>query len=304
MDTRQLQTLIAIADQGTFAKAAKRVNLTPSAVSQQMQALERELNVALFDRSSRPPSLNAKGLQFLETAQSILQIVEDSAASISGRGVTGTLSIGSIRTSTIEILPRAIVSLLRSYPKLNIKLQVALSEALMNDVVSGRLDFAIVAENVGVPPILKWTPFLREPLVVIAPPGTPETEAGPMIANNPFVRYRTAVPLASQIDTEMSRLGLTPDIIAEVDTVPATIECVKAGMGVAVVPHVATLAAGARDLPRRPFGNPTVFRQLGIVQRVGSPRAGLIAAMHERLVACSHPFGVEADGTPSEAVLA
>lgn len=304
MDTRQLQTLVAIADQGTFAKAARLVNLTPSAVSQQMQALERELDVALFDRSSRPPTLNAKGLQFLDTAHSILQIVEDSTASISGRSVTGTLNIGSIRTSTIEILPRAIVSLLESFPKLNIKLQVAMSEALMNDVVSGRLDFAIVAENVGVPPILKWTPFLREPLVVIAPPGTPESDAERMIMSNRFVRYRTAVPLASQIDTEMSRLGLTPDIIAEVDTVPATIECVKAGMGAAVVPHVATLAAGARDLPRRPFGNPTVFRQLGIVERVGSPRAGLIAAMLERLIAFSHPFGVDNAGEPDKIALA
>jgi len=299
MDTRQLKTLIAIADQGTFAKAARIVNLTPSAVSQQMQALERELDVALFDRSRRPPTLNAKGLEFLQTAHSILQIVDDSAASISGRSVTGTLNIGSIRTSTIEILPRAIVSLLKAYPQLTIKLQVGFSEALMNDVVSGRLDFAVVAENVGMPPILKWAPFLREPLVVIAPPGTPETEASEMILAHPFVRYRTAVPLASQIDTEMSRLGLIPRTVAEVDTIPATIECVKVGMGVAVVPHVATLAAGARDLPRSPFGRPTVFRQLGIVQRIGSPRARLIAEMHERLTAFSYPFGVAA--TRSEA---
>ncbi|MGD1880319.1 MAG: LysR family transcriptional regulator [Kiloniellaceae bacterium] len=296
MDTKQLKTLAAIADQGTFAKAARRVNLTPSAVSQQMQALERELGVALFDRSSRPPSLNAKGLQFLETAHSILQIVDDSTTSISGGSVTGTLNIGSIRTSTIEILPRAIVHLRRSFPKLTFKLQVGLSEALMNDVVSGRLDLAIVAENVGVAPILKWTPFLREPLVVIAPPGATQTEAEAMIMAHPFVRYRTAVPLASQIDTEMSRLGLQPEVIAEVDTVPATIECVKAGLGVAIVPHVATLAAGARSLPRAPFGSPTVFRQLGIVQRIGSPRAGLIAAMHDRLAAFAHPFGVPATG--------
>lgn len=294
MDTRQLKTLVAIADQGTFAKAARAVNLTPSAVSQQMQALERELDVVLFDRSSRPPSLNAKGLQFLETAHSILQIVEDSAATISGRSVTGTLNIGSIRTSTIEILPRAIVSLRESFPRLKVKLQVGLSEALMNDVVSGRLDFAIVAENVGVPPTLKWDPFLREPLVVIAPLGTPATDPCEMIMGQPFVRYRTAVPLASQIDTEMSRLGLVPDIIAEIDTVPATIECVKAGLGVAVVPHIATLAAGARDLPHSPFGSPTVYRQLGIVQRIGSPRARLIADMHARLAAFSHPFGVAA----------
>jgi DNA-binding transcriptional LysR family regulator len=297
MDTRQLRTLIAIADQGTFAKAAQVVNLTPSAVSQQMQALERELDVALFDRSSRPPSLNAKGLEFLQTAHSILQIVDDSAAAISGRSVSGTLAIGSIRTSTIEILPRAIVSLRKSYPKLTVKLQVAFSEALMNDVVSGRLDLAIVAENVGVPPILKWTPFLREPLVVIAPPGAQETEASEMIRAHPFVRYRTAVPLASQIDTELSRLGLVPDTVAEVDTIPATIECVKAGLGAAVVPHVATLAAGARALPRCPFGRPTVFRQLGVVERIGSPRARLVAAMLERLAAFSYPFGVAPTGT-------
>jgi len=294
MDTRQLRTLIAIADQGTFAKAARVVNLTPSAVSQQMQALERELDVALFDRSSRPPSLNAKGREFLETAHSILQIVEDSAASISGRSVSGTLSIGSIRTSTIEILPRAIVSLRESFPKLKVKLQVGLSEALMNDVASGRLDLAVVAEHVGVAPILKWSPFLREPLVVIAPPGTPATEACDMIMGNPFVRYRTAVPLASQIDTELSRLGLVPNTIAEVDTVPATIECVKAGLGVAVVPHIATLAAGARDLPRSTFGSPTVYRQLGIVQRIGSARTRLIAEMHARLAAFAHPYGVAA----------
>ena len=297
MDTKQLKALVAIANQGTFARAAQVLNLTPSAVSQQIQSLERELNVTLFDRNSRPPRLNAEGLQFLETAHSILQIVEDSLTSISGRSVTGTLNIGSIRTSTIEILPRAIVSLREAFPQLTFKLQVGLSEALMNDVVSGRLDFAIVAENVGVAPILKWAPFLREPLVVIAPPGTRETEAPEMIRAHPFVRYRTAVPLASQIDTELSRLGLLPDIIVEADTVPVTIECVKAGLGVAIVPHVATLAAGARALPRAPFGEPTVFRQLGIVQRIGSPRAGLIAAMHDRLAAFAHPFGVPATGS-------
>jgi len=108
------------------------------------------------------------------------------------------------------------------------------------------------------------------------------------------VRYRTAVPLASQIDTERSRLGLVPNTIAEVDTVPATIECVKAGLGVAVVPHIATLAAGARDLPRSTFGSPTVYRQLGIVQRIGSARTRLIAEMHARLAAFAHPYGVAA----------
>ena len=61
MDTRQLKTLVAIATYRTFSKAAEIVGLTPSAVSQQIQALESELNVKIFERASRPPSLTVEG---------------------------------------------------------------------------------------------------------------------------------------------------------------------------------------------------------------------------------------------------
>lgn len=73
MDTRQLKTFIAIAEHGTFAKAAEAVGLTPSAVSQQMQALELEVNGELFDRSSRPITLNGHGLQMLEAARTLVR---------------------------------------------------------------------------------------------------------------------------------------------------------------------------------------------------------------------------------------
>ena len=60
MDTRQLKSLTAIARTGSFARAAELVNLTPTAVSQQIQALETEVGASLFDRSSRPPSRSSR----------------------------------------------------------------------------------------------------------------------------------------------------------------------------------------------------------------------------------------------------
>ena len=283
MDTRQLQTLLAIAEEGNFAAAARKVNLTPSAVSQQIAALEKELGVSVFDRSRRPPMLNARGVQLLQAARTVLQIVEDTRAGISGQGVTGTLNIGALRTCSFGLLPRAIADLRESYPQLTYNLTVGFSQALMSDVISGRLDVAIVAEHVGVLPTLKWTPFLREPLLVVAPPGTPRQTAGDWLTGRPYIRYKTSVPLANQIDTELARLGLAPRDVVVVDTMPAAIGFVKAGLGVSVVPLMSLRDERGAALPAVPFGDPPNVRRIGTVQRMSSARTGVIATFQAAL---------------------
>ncbi len=283
MDTRQLQTLLAIAEQGNFAAAARKVNLTPSAVSQQIAALEKEIGFPMFDRSRRPPALNAKGVQLLQAARTILQIVDDTRTDISGASVTGTLNIGSLRTCTVGLLPRAIADLRETYPHLTFRLTVGFSQALMSDVVSGRLDVALVAEHVGVPPSLKWTPFLSEPLVIVGPAAARRQSAQDRLTGWPYIRYRTNVPLANQIDTEISRLGLSPRDVVVVDTMPAAIECVKAGLGVSVVPLISLRDENAATLAWVPFGDPPTSRQIGTVQRMNSARSAVIETFHDAL---------------------
>lgn len=87
MDTRQLKTLVAISTHGTFAKAADIVGLTPSAVSQQIHALEQELRTALFERTSRPPKLTPQGLQVLDMAKDILRLEDDTKSSLKGERI-------------------------------------------------------------------------------------------------------------------------------------------------------------------------------------------------------------------------
>ena len=124
MDTRQLKTLVAIATHGTFTKAAEIVNLTPSAVSQQIQALEVELNIILFERSSRPPKLTSQGLQVLEMAQEMLRLEDDTKANLRGDKLAGTLMLGSVRSSALNLLPRAIVQMRNQYPDLKTNLRI------------------------------------------------------------------------------------------------------------------------------------------------------------------------------------
>ena len=294
MDTRQLTTLVAIAEHKTFARAAEAVHITPSAVSQQILALEAEVGMSLFNRETRPPSLNLVGIQMLEAARSVLRILQDNQSAMEGKRSTGTLTIGAVRTSTIGLLPLAIVSLREAYPELLIKLRVGMSNTLISDVLAGRLDIAIVAEHMSVPISLRWMPFIKEPLVVIAPPGTKQASARELLETLPFLRFRANVPLANMIDTELSRLLISTQETAEIDTTAAIVECVSAGLGVSIVPQNA-MHNVPEELVTAPFGEPQLYRQIGIVRPRQSPKDLFFDEVHSRLskMAGSHGLGQE-----------
>lgn len=291
MDTRQLKTLVAIAEHGTFARAAEFVHITPSAVSQQILTLETEVGVPLFNRETRPPSLNLQGLHLLESARKILRMVHETQSVIDGKRLTGTLTIGSVRTSTIGLLPLAISSLREIYPELLIKLKVGMSNSLISDVLANRLDIAIVAEHISIPRSLRWTPFIREPLVVIAPPGTPPASARELLETQPFVRFCANVPLANLIGAELSRLNIKIQDTAEIDAVSTIVECVAAGLGVGIVPDIAQRHVKA-NLVTAPFGEPQLYRQMGIVRQCTSPKDLFFDEVHMRLASVAGEYGV------------
>ncbi|PVA07524.1 LysR family transcriptional regulator [Thalassorhabdomicrobium marinisediminis] len=291
MDSRQLKTLVAIAEHGTFARAAEVVHITPSAVSQQILALETEVGVPLFNRDKRPPTLNLQGQQLVTSAKKILRLLQDTQSAIEGKHPTGTLTIGSVRTSAIGMLPAAIVSLRNTYPELLVRLRVGMSNTLISDVLAGKLDIAVVAEHVGIPKSLRWTPFIREPLVVIAPPGTPAMPARKLLESMPFIRFHANVPLAIMIDTELSRLGITTQDTAEIDTVATIVECVSAGLGVGIVPQVALRSTPAM-LTTAQFGDPQLFRHVGIVRPASSPKDQFFNEVHMRLAGMADEYGV------------
>ena len=293
MDTRQLKTLLAIQSHGTFAQAADVVGLTPSAVSQQVQALEYELRVTIFDRSSRPPRITPEGLQVLEMARDILRCEQDTKASLRGDQIAGTLMLGSVRSSALNLLPRALVQMRQRYPDLKPNLRVSLSSTLIADVAAGRLDAAIVAEHLGIPNALRWSPFLREPLWLIVPHGMESSDPIELLNTRPYIRFRSAVPLANLIDTELSRLGVVTNDVAEIDTIGSIVTGVRQGLGISVVPHVALQEPDDLNITRFPFGHPQVIRQIGFVERTAAPRAEIIARLHAVLAELCGDYGVD-----------
>ncbi|WP_321499689.1 LysR family transcriptional regulator [Breoghania sp.] len=289
MDTRQLETLLAIERYGGFAAAAQAVNLTASAVSQQISALEAELGAELFDRSRRPPALTAKGAEVVRSARAILQIYTETKDSVPGGPVRGTLALGTLRTGGDSIVPRTVARMRELFPELAFRLRIGMAEELLSEVAAGQLDAALVADHVAVPPSLRWTEVLREPLVVLTPPGTSDLLLEDLVRNLPYIRYRTQVPLARQIDTEIARLGMEPRQYVSVNTMTAVIGCVQAGLGWAVIPYLTLHDRITASLTWFPFGTPPIQRRLGVVQRPGNSRTEVIASLIDAIAELGRP---------------
>jgi DNA-binding transcriptional LysR family regulator len=260
-------------------------------VSQQIQALESEVRGELFDRATRPIMLNGHGLQMLEAARTLVRDADNIIDAISGRAVSGTFTIGSVRSSALSLLPLSIVALKADYPDLRIKLQVANTDELLKDVMSGRLDCAMVAEYSGIPSALRWQPFINEPLLVIGPNGTPKMSGFDMLSKLPYVRFNSKFRLAQIIETELAKTRIVPNLIAEIDTIASVVSCVIHGLGVSVVPWIA-LRDIAAPIVAVQFGEPQILRPIGLLERRSGTRAQIIDRLHQNLARLSDPYGI------------
>lgn len=145
MSIRQLRTLIAVADQGSFGAAADVTHVTQSAVSMQMRALECELRIELFDRTRRPPILNADGRRLVERARDIVPLYDRMVdAASDAQDLSGTLTLGAVPTSFTELVPKAIAEMRTAYPNLQVNVVTELSAPLVELLQRGELDAAVL----------------------------------------------------------------------------------------------------------------------------------------------------------------
>jgi DNA-binding transcriptional LysR family regulator len=291
MNLRQLKTLIAIAKHGNLAKAADAIALTPSAVSQQMTSLEDEVGISLFDRTTRPPSLTYQGQQLLEAAVSITQTADNVLAAIKGRNMSGAFNIGAVRTSIFGFLPRAISKLKEESPLLKINLRMGHSDDLMFDVSSGKLDAAVIADPQTIFPELAFNAFIEEPLVAIAKLGTSYESTQELLSKHEYIHFNRNVPLARMIDAELTKQNVPIKSSIQIDSIYGIIQCVANGLGVSVVPCTAITNPFPMNVEAFPFGEPQIYRRIGIVQKANSPKDFLIKSLHDKLADLSGPHG-------------
>jgi DNA-binding transcriptional LysR family regulator len=243
VELRQLDHFVAIAEEGSFTRAARRLSYVQSALSVSVQALERELGVRLFDRTTHRVTLTSAGEALLPAARRTLAGAEetrDIAAAV--RGVLrGTLRIGLMQSFAFADVPGLLGQFHRQHPEVEIQVRPAAGGAaeLLDDLRRGGLDIAfsaIVAPPAGV----STTPLGSEELVFVsttelAPPGRGRLALSSLAAAA-FVDFPMGWGVRTVVDRAFAAAHLDRRVTIEVADVATLLQLLRAGLGVALLP--------------------------------------------------------------------
>jgi DNA-binding transcriptional LysR family regulator len=275
MNFRALQSLVVIQETGSFLKAAQRLGVNQSLISMQIKALEAELGVTLFDRSVRPPAMTEAAVAMMRPAREIVVlagVIRDIVKS--PEALAGQLTLGVIPTATLSLLPNALVLLAKRYPSVRVLVQSALSEPLIEQVRSGALDAALITEPARVPEDIRGEVIVRERLAIVSALGLP-APALAELAGSKFIRFNRLVGVGRIIDQYLSKKGLMPDSVMELDSIEAILAMVERGLGSSIVPEKA-IASHRANLVVQPIDDPDAARNVTLIFRAQTLKTSLL----------------------------
>ena len=272
MELHQLRYLVAVAEEGSFTRAAAREHVAQPGISAQVARLERELGQALFDRSARGVRLTPAGEAVLPHARAALGAVAavgDTADELAGL-VRGRVSVGMVRGGGVVDLPGLLGAFHRAHPGVTIRLVEAATDALVDGLRTHDLDLAWVGRHGDPPADLEVDVVLDVPLVVAVPPGSPlgASVGVAALAEHPVIALPPGAGVRAALDRAAADAGVVLRPALEAGSPPVLIDLAAQGLGAAVVPRP---AVAGRDDVRAVALVPEVRARVDLARRRDAP---------------------------------
>jgi DNA-binding transcriptional LysR family regulator len=293
LEIRHLAALVAVADEGSFARAATALGFTQSAVSQQIASLEKAVGMPVLDRPKgpRPAELTPAGQLLLDHARDVLGRIESVSNELDQlrRGVTGRLIVGTFQSVSSQILPPVVGRMRTEVPQVDIGLfETDDQTALVERICSEELDLAFTVDAEDSErldsELLGYDPFV----VLVAaddPIGDVATPAD--ISDHPLIGQPSTNVCQLLIDQRLAGAGVRPDYVFRSQDNGAVQGMVRSRMGRAVMPLLAVDPddPGIRVLALDP---PIASRTIQLTRRLGRtlpPAADRFAAIAREVCA-------------------
>lgn len=290
----QLEYVIAVHKYGHFAKAANACGITQPTLSMQIQKLEEEFNVTLFDRSKKPILLTDKGKKLIEQIQTVLyeakkihEIVDTDAS-----GPTqGILSLGIIPTISPYLLPLLLPILEKSYPLVNLQISELQTQQIIDALDNDELDAGLLATPLNLQKIIEQ-PLFYEPFFVLCRKGHPLSQSKKVKYSE--LRYKDIWLLteghclrhqALDICSTKRDKGSQRQFGFESGSLETLKNLVNSCGGYTLLPYLATESLG-RQSHLIPFERPIPAREVGLVYRRKQHKAELIESLSKAIVTC------------------
>ncbi len=244
MEFHQLRYVCAIAETGSFSRAAERCQIAQPSLSQQVLKLEKDLGAKLFDRLGRSVRLTEAGRAFLPHARSILGQMETARSSVTDKcaDVRGSVAVGVIPTIAPYLMPRYTTAFAKKYPEAKLRIVEETTPILVEGLRDLSIDLAILALPLRHKE-LELFPLRTEPLFVVLPESHPRAGAKSLalkeLRGESFVMLRDGHCFRDLSIAACTHARVTPRIAFESGQFSSLFGMVAAGIGISLVPEMA-----------------------------------------------------------------
>jgi len=284
MSIRLLRTLVAVADSKTFSAAADQVHVTHAAVSQQMQTLETDLGITLFDRSKRTPQLTPLAHEVVRKARHLIAEYDNLGPSlVADDGLNGEVTLGVLPTTLTGLTPQVMALLRKRFPNLRLHIRPELTSALLIDIERGRVDTAVLSKPHLMPLGIEFRELAIEPLELIASKKVKGSDPVKLLKTQPFIRFSRNAVVGTLIENWIVAKRLHVTEIMELDSLEAIESMVHENLGVSIVPKRSVLPHNAVALRRLSLGKDAPTRCLGLAYRTDTVKKRVIEEMFQAL---------------------
>jgi len=244
MEFHQLRYVCAIAETGSFSRAAERCEIAQPSLSQQVLKLEEDLGAKLFDRLGRSIRVTEAGRAFLPHARSILEQMETARSSVADKNtdVRGSVAVGVIPTIAPYLMPRYTADFARKYPDARLRIVEETTPILVESLRDLSIDLAILALPLRHKDLESF-PIRTEPLFAALPKDHPRAAAESIplksLRGERFVMLRDGHCFRDLSIVTCTHARITPNIAFESDQFSSVLGMVAAGVGISLVPEMA-----------------------------------------------------------------
>ncbi|MDH6586212.1 DNA-binding transcriptional LysR family regulator [Streptomyces sp. SAI-133] len=291
LDVRRLQVLRAVVTSGTVTAAAAHLGYTPSAVSQQVAALEKQAGTALLERVGRGVRPTPAGLLLTEHAALISSAVAQAETALADlrAGRIGTLSVRYFATAGSTLVAPALARLRAEHPGVRVDLELADPEDPFQEVARGRADLAVVVQARGrVGEGFRLVHLLDDPYAAVLPLGHPFADREVVdlheLSGEQWVGSEPPGPCLEPVIDSCAAAGFSPDFVIRSEDYATAQGFVAAGLGVGLMPRLG-LRGRHPGVVVRPVRNPEPVRVISAVARetaLDQPALrGLLTALRE-----------------------
>ncbi len=302
LDVHRLRMLLEFAERGTIAATAAALGYTPSAVSQQLAALEREAGVPLLDRTPRTAQLTDAGRRLASHAAEILAMVEAAEADLAAPEPAGRVAITAFPTAAVAFAP-ALTRAVRAHPGLRLLLRQTYGREVLQLIRAGQVDVAILDDWTGrmagwQQPALRFYPLVTDPLVLVVPRRHWASDpAEPVellrLRDEPWLAPPVGEASRRAVDQVLAAAGGVATAPSEFEGLATILSLVARGIGIAILPRL-TLAGGDSRVAVRDLPGTSPARSLYAVARASSTGRPAVAVIIEALTAAARGLAVAA----------